>query len=1231
MRMALMIQNSRHQSGVALTSLITLLTSYNLQDLNGLPGPSAPTTLPPSKPAPPASRPHTRAQARLIKTGLHSHRNRLPEGPGSIIPEPSAAAPTTSAAASTSCSTSGSPSATECPRQRVEQFCTEPNGFGLYRKYTTPPSSIPDAEGVNTTILPAEAHRPTPRPVRSVSDIISPLPNISTFYYLHHHWTHCGGLITRESRDSFQRDILQQPDFVFEDVRFEDFGILDKELADSARTRNPLCSDSEGWKNTNLNLQIPPLRQTKAAQAKNPDGPPPIFVSIPGLRSLKLTDVIVQGFTKNSKSFHYTTFEQLWKAPGSTQARPIKTSGEMYCSPAMIELHLEVQNLKIKDADCTLPRCVAGVMFASDGLQFGHFANVKGWPIFLYFGNESKYERCKPFTNACYHVAHIPSLSDEVREEIAKLHGGKAPSEALMTHLRRELMHEVWKHLLDDDFIDAWHNGIVIDCADGVKRRVFPRILTYSADYPEKVLLATIRNGGKCLCPRCTMLTTSVHQMGQLSDMRLRTRKRRIDNKKRRAIISSARKIIFKLGLSIQYKGVEKLLAEESYVPTINAFSSKLGDTSFNIFAALVVDQLHEIELGVFKSLFQHLVRILHSCGKPLAVIEFDRRFRKTPTYASTIRKFDSSVSNMSRLAARDFEDILQCCAPAFKGLLPEECDEQAQTLLYLFAQWHGLAKLRLHTEATLKLLKAVTTRFGDAMREFADLTKDLDIRETPKEYERRKRAAVTRSRSKKTKISTSTSAKAKAKEKEGGGRRKCTLNLSTYKFHAMGDYVRCIERFGTCDSYSTQINELHNRSIKLQYLLTNKRNATSQMTEIGDIRRVLSEMMDELIDRRERSSAPRNNNKEPEPEGVSSLLSGLGYSIGQAERTGDRIPSVIRWIRQHGDDDATKFFLPQLKQHILLRLLGSHDHPDYNDNELDKLYIYKGEMYSHKTLQLNYTAYDVVRQRDILNPRTTMRFIMLPREQQKSNGTNHPFLYAKILGIYHAEFVYKNASPRRMDFVHVRWLYYDDDQPGGLDTCRLDRLSYGECRSDDDEDRNQEVLDAFDFVDPNDIIRATHLIPDFDSDMSSELLNGPSMALDDKEEGDWNYYYVNRFVDRDMLMRYIGGGVGHCWRAEEPAHELDASTEILETGAPDESEGVLDAPADEPEDGDLVELTNNLEIEAGHDAEQEEETEDEEDETLDNDEEDEPTFESDLEEGEGNDVDEEWDDLFGF
>jgi hypothetical protein len=53
-----------------------------------------------------------------------------------------------------------------------------------------------------------------------------------------------------------------------------------------------------------------------------------------------------------------------------------------------------------------------------------------------------------------------------------------------MTHCRRELMHAIWETILDAEFIHAYTYGIVIECIDGIERRIYPRFFTYY--YPEK-------------------------------------------------------------------------------------------------------------------------------------------------------------------------------------------------------------------------------------------------------------------------------------------------------------------------------------------------------------------------------------------------------------------------------------------------------------------------------------------------------------------------------------------------------------------------------------------------------------------------------------------------------------------------------------------------------------------------------------------------------------------------
>ena len=55
-----------------------------------------------------------------------------------------------------------------------------------------------------------------------------------------------------------------------------------------------------------------------------------------------------------------------------------------------------------------------------------------------------------------------------------------------MAHCHRELYHAQWAVILDDEFLEAYVHGIVIDCCDGIRRRFYPRIFTYSADYREK-------------------------------------------------------------------------------------------------------------------------------------------------------------------------------------------------------------------------------------------------------------------------------------------------------------------------------------------------------------------------------------------------------------------------------------------------------------------------------------------------------------------------------------------------------------------------------------------------------------------------------------------------------------------------------------------------------------------------------------------------------------------------
>ena len=62
----------------------------------------------------------------------------------------------------------------------------------------------------------------------------------------------------------------------------------------------------------------------------------------------------------------------------------------------------------------------------------------------------------------------------------------ESASRATLTNLKRELMHAIWKLILDDSFMEAYEHGFVLQCSDGISRQFYPQFFTYSADYSEK-------------------------------------------------------------------------------------------------------------------------------------------------------------------------------------------------------------------------------------------------------------------------------------------------------------------------------------------------------------------------------------------------------------------------------------------------------------------------------------------------------------------------------------------------------------------------------------------------------------------------------------------------------------------------------------------------------------------------------------------------------------------------
>ena len=132
---------------------------------------------------------------------------------------------------------------------------------------------------------------------------------------------------------------------------------------------------------------------------------------------------------------------------------------------------------------------------------------------------------------------------------------------------------------------------------------------------------------------------------------------------------------------------------------------------------------------------------------------------------------------------------------PVFEGLLPPKHDELVQTLLFHLAEWQSLAKLRLHTEDTLALLRQALRRLGAQARKFQRVTcQTFDTKELPQESAARCKREMADMQSGQRRRPPTSGALPK------------TFNINTYKFHALGDYDVMIHQFGTTDSYSMRV-----------------------------------------------------------------------------------------------------------------------------------------------------------------------------------------------------------------------------------------------------------------------------------------------------------------------------------------------------------------------------------------------------------------------------------------
>ena len=358
---------------------------------------------------PPEEQPALSAAGRVVWTKRLTWKllERLPQLP-TVVEEPSPAETVADA-------TPQSPSVTNFVWKVVH---TVKNSFGMYREFPCIPTHNPDdfvtldqlsdvrAPPATTDSHPTE-NSPFSLSIVSMSESPStsyaPFANSSIFGLMNWMWT--GSAMKSVSEMVRLVDFLKSDDFKKEDITGFDVRKettnLDKSL-EFDKTHDGSDGSHDGWREAEIEIQVPD------GQIHASDDDIPTF-SVPGLHYRSLTAIIKSAFQDPaSKCFHYTPFKCFWK-PGPTEP-PQRVHDKIYSSDAMVEAYVELWNGP-REPGCDLEQVIAAVMYWSDSTHLANFGTAALWPLYIFFGNQSKWLRGKPRTASCHHAAYIPKAS----------------------------------------------------------------------------------------------------------------------------------------------------------------------------------------------------------------------------------------------------------------------------------------------------------------------------------------------------------------------------------------------------------------------------------------------------------------------------------------------------------------------------------------------------------------------------------------------------------------------------------------------------------------------------------------------------------------------------------------------------------------------------------------------------------------------------------------------------
>ena len=202
-------------------------------------------------------------------------------------------------------------------------------------------------------------------------------------------------------------DIIGSPSFKLDDIQDTKWRSIDHVLGtlatdeDLAQSTEWLDNDA-GWMCTTVTISAPFPQQSANPGSKN--------YSVPDFYRCSLISIIRERVLdpNDHHLFHYEPYELHWRRP--LDNHNTKVYSELFTSKSFLDAHCELLESP-PVPECTLPHHIVALMFWSDAMQLTSFGDAKLWPLYIFFGNQTKYRRGQPSANLCSHIAYFQTVS----------------------------------------------------------------------------------------------------------------------------------------------------------------------------------------------------------------------------------------------------------------------------------------------------------------------------------------------------------------------------------------------------------------------------------------------------------------------------------------------------------------------------------------------------------------------------------------------------------------------------------------------------------------------------------------------------------------------------------------------------------------------------------------------------------------------------------------------------